>query len=161
LAVSLYALMQKYYQSIDNYLAGSLRILSEYIAFFACAKDVRGTFVEASSLTAGASHLASKYGIYRYVESVIEIGDRVLAENSGVTGRNAMGFWTIANNLANLHIALAQDQPPASAHHYGKALTCAKAALDALDAATGDDVQKVRETTLQKLTQLHMRLAID
>jgi hypothetical protein len=161
LAESLYALMPKYYQSIENYLAASPRILSEYIAFFACAKDIRGTFGEASSLTAGTSHLASRYGIYRYVDSVIEIGDIVLAENSGVTGRDAMGFWTVANNLANLHIALAEDQPPASARHYGKALTCAKAALAALDSATGDDVPKVRETTLQKLTELHVRLAID
>jgi hypothetical protein len=160
-ADSLYALMPKYYQSIDNYLAGSLRIISEYIAFFAYAKDVRGTLAEASSLTAGTSHLASRYGIYRYVDSVIEIGDRVLVENSGVTGRDAMGFWTVANNLANLHIALAQDQSPVSVHHHGKALTCAKAAFAALDPATGDDVPKLRETTLQKLAQLHMRLAID
>jgi hypothetical protein len=105
--------------------------------------------------------LASKYGIYRYVDSAIEAGDRVLAVNSGVTGRDAMGFWTVANNLVNLHIALAQDQPTARAHHYGKGLTCAKAALAALDAAIGDDVPKVREMTLQRLAELHTRLAID
>jgi hypothetical protein len=61
-------------------------------------KDVRAN--EASSLTAGTSHLASRYGIYRYVDCAIATGDRVLAENSGVTGRDAMGFWTVANNLA-------------------------------------------------------------
>src|SRR6516165_3682565 len=95
LAESLYALMAKYSQNIDNYLAGSLRILSEYIAFFACAKDIRGTLGEASLLTAGDGHLASRYGIYRYVDSVIEIGDIVLAENSGVSEST----WVVEGNL--------------------------------------------------------------
>lgn len=161
LADSLYALMPRYYQSIDNYIAGSLRILSEYIAFFTCAEDVRGKFSEASSLTAGVSQLASNHGIYRYVESAIEIGERVLRENSDVTDRDAVGVWTVANNLANLHIALAQDQPPASSREYDKALACTEAALAAADSATGEDVQRLREMTLRKLAQLHTRLAVD
>jgi hypothetical protein len=159
LADSLYELIPRYYQSIDNYETGSLRILSEYIAFFAHVEGVLGRFSEASSLTAGVSQLASKHGIYRYVESAVKIGDRVLSENSGATGRDALGLWTVANNLANLHIALAQDQPPASTHEYEKALACAEAALIAADAATGEDVQRVRETTLRKLVQLHANLA--
>jgi hypothetical protein len=153
--------MARYYQNADGYLAGSLRIVSEYIEFFGSAKTCRGTFAEASALTAGTSHLASKYGIYRHVDPVIAIGDAVLAENTGVSGRDAVGFSIVANNLANLHIALAEDQPPAGTHHYGKALACGEAALVAIDAATGDDVQTLRETTLQKLTQLHVRLAMD
>jgi hypothetical protein len=161
LADSLYALMPGYFQNLDNYLSGSLRIISEYITFFAYVDNVVGRFSEASSLTAGASHLMSKYGIYRYAESAVEIGDRVLAENSGATGRDAMGYWTVANNLTNLHIALAQDQPPASTREYGEALTCAEAALAALNAATGDNVPRARETTLQNLAQLHARLAAD
>jgi hypothetical protein len=160
LADSLYALMTRYCQNIDNYIAGSLRILSEYIAFFSCTDDVQGKFSEASSLTAGVSHLASKYGIYRYVESTIEIGDRVLAENNA-TSLDAVGFWTVANNLANLHIALAEDQPPASSHEYDKALACTEAALTAADAATSEDAPSLRQMTLRKLAQLHMSLAID
>ena len=114
LAESLYALMPKYYQTSDNYLAGSLRILSEYIAFFATRNDFRVAFTEASSLTAGASHLVSKYGIYRYVSSVVEIGEKVTGKQWRDRAR-AVGYWTVANNLANLQIALAQDQPSAAA----------------------------------------------
>jgi hypothetical protein len=161
LAASLYALMPKYYQTSDNYLAGSLRILSEYIAFFAMRNDFRGAFAEASSLTAVTSHLASRYGIYRYVSSVVEVGEKVLHENTGAAGRDAVGYWTVANNLANLHIALAQDQPPAAARHYKDALRCADTALAALERAAGHDVQEMRETTLQKLAQLHARLALE
>lgn len=161
LAESLYALMPKYYQTSDNYLAGSLRILSEYIAFFATRNDFRGAFTEASSLTAGASHLVSKYGIYRYVSSVVEIGEKVLQESNGATGRDAVGYWTVANNLANLQIALAQDQPSAAARRYKDALRCADSALAALNIATGDDVPRMRETTLRKVAELHTRLALE
>jgi hypothetical protein len=161
LADSLQALMPGYFQNIGNYLAGSLRILSQYVIYFTRTDNMVGKFAEASSLTAGASHLAARYGIYRYAESVVEIGDRVLVENRGATGGDALGYWTVANNLANLHIALAHDQQPASAHEYEEALTCADAALPALDAARGEDVPRARETTLQMLAQLHTRLAID
>jgi hypothetical protein len=160
LAESLYALMPKYYQTGDNYLAGSLRILSEYIAFFARRSGYRGAFAEASSLTAGTSHLASRYGIYRYSGSVVEVGEKVLHANNGAAGRDAVGYWTVANNLANLHIALAHDQPPAAARHYKEALKCAETALTALDRAVGEDIPQMRETTLQKLVQLHARLAL-
>jgi hypothetical protein len=161
LAESLYALMPKYYQTVDNYLAGSLRIISEYVVFFAKKNDFRGAFVEASSLTAGTSQLASRYGIYRYAGSGVEVGEKVLAENSGAAGGDAIGYWTVANNLANLHIALAHDQPPAAARHYKDALKCADAALTGLDRATGDGIQQMRETTLQKLAQLNARLALE
>lgn len=160
LAESLYALMPKYYQTSDNYLAGSLRILSEYLAFFATRNDFRGAFTEASSLTAGTSHLVSRYGIYRYVSSVVEVGEKVLKESSGAAGRDAVGYWTVANNLANLHIALAQDQPPAAARHYKDALKCADTALAALSSAAGDDVPQLREAMLRKIAELHARLAL-
>lgn len=160
LAESIYALMPKYYQTSDNYLAGSLRILSEYLAFFATRNDFRGAFTEASSLTAGTSHLVSRYGIYRYVSSVVEVGEKVLKESSGAAGRDAIGYWTVSNNLANLHIALAQDQPPAAARHYKDALKCANSALAALDKAAGDDVPQLREATLRSIAELHARLAL-
>jgi hypothetical protein len=158
LAESLYALMPGYYGNVDNYIAGSLQVLSEYIAFLVRADDASGALSEVAALTAGVSQLASKHGVYRYVESAVEIGERSLRENRGVTGRDAVGVWTIANNLANLHIALARDQPTAGSFEYGKALKCAEAALTAADAATGEDVHELREMTQRKLEWLQTML---
>jgi hypothetical protein len=138
LAERLYALVPKYYQTVHNYLSGSNRIIASLIEFFGCKEDFRGTFVEASSLTAGASHIAAKYGIYRYVDAVTKIGDRVLSENAGARGKDAVGLGAVANNLKNLHITLARDHPAAGLYHYEKALRCSEVALAAVQAeATG------------------------
>jgi hypothetical protein len=154
LAHGLYALLPKYYQAHPHYLAGTLRIIAEHLAFFTCGGEVRGAFVDAAALTAATSQLASKYGVYRLADAVIDVGARVIAANRGVTGRDALGLCMVANNLANLHIALADDQPSARLRHFGNALACAEAGAAAVEAATGPDVPKVREATLRKVAQL-------
>jgi hypothetical protein len=158
LAESLYTLLRGYYGTVGNYIAGSLRVLSEYAAFLVRADDATDTLSEAAALTAGVSQLAGRHGVYRYVESAVTLGERSLRENRGATGRAALGVWTIANNLANLHIALARDDPAVGAAEYRAALRCAEAALAAADAATGEDVHEYREMTQRRQEWLRTML---